>query len=105
MRSPAHDVAVYLDAEGFGNLGSTTEWGIFINNEPSTPDRAITIYDTAASEPAFADLELYSPTIQIRTRARSFEDAYSKQEAIRDKLIIPTTVNLGVANDTRYIGF
>lgn len=103
MRSTAHDIALYLEAQGFGTFAGTTSWAINVSREPNSPDDAITVYDTGGGE-ALPDITLYEPTIQVRVRSQSYTDAYAKAEAIRDLLILPTTRTLGASSDTFYIG-
>lgn len=106
MRSPAHDIAVYLAAQGVGTLGGSTAWSINISREPNKPDRSVTIYDTGGAE-AFPDIDLFTPSVQIRVRAEAtaYPTAFDKHEEIRDILIQAQNVTLGAANDTRYLGF
>lgn len=103
MRSPAHDIALYLEEQGVGTFASELGWSINVSREPNSPDDAITIYDTGGNE-ADPENEIYEPTIQVRVRAESYTDAYSKHNEIRDILIIPTSRTLGASDDTFYIG-
>lgn len=105
MRSAAQDIAEYLATVGIGTLAgaSNSGFGIYIGREPETPNDVITVFDTGGQE-AFADIELYTPTILVRVRADDYEDAYEKHGEIRDALIIPTARYLGVNHETRYIG-
>lgn len=47
MKTAAHLVALFLESEGIGTLGTD----IFINSEPATPDNTITVYDTGSDRP------------------------------------------------------
>ncbi len=103
MRSPAHDIALYLEDEGVGTFAGESTWSINVSREPDSPDGAVTVYDTGgnAADPVN---EIYEPTIQVRVRAEDYATAYSKHEEIRDILIIPTSVTLGAGDNTWYIG-
>jgi len=97
MRSPAHDIAEYLEDQGV----DTT---VYVNEEPDSPDNCVTIYDTQGAEPPLQDIELYEPTIQVRVRNTDHATGYQKMREIVDLLILPTTRDLGASDDTRYIG-
>lgn len=102
MNSLAKAVAAYLDTLGVGEFaGNGPGWTIAYAGEPASPDKAITVYDTGGGEPT-ADIEFYQSTIQIRVRAVDYDDAYGKQQEIRDILIGTPTHEL---DDTLVIGF
>src|SRR5690606_27918067 len=110
MNSPAHDVVLYLqiaaapefhpDVEfllpgdeismshpgGVGTLGAPSGWSLNAFREPDSPDDAITVYDTGGSGPDTDDQDPEWATMQVRVRSRSYLDAYSKHEEIRDLL-------------------
>lgn len=94
MTSVARDVAGYLAGEGLGAVGGSAQWALYIGKEPLQPDDAVTIYDTGGpfDNP---DGPYYSPTIQVRVRSHSYDDGYTRAEAIRDQLIIPTARVIG----------
>jgi len=106
MRSPAHDTALYLAAQGVGTFGGASAWSINVSREPNKPDRSVTVYDTGGAE-ADPETVLYTPSIQVRVRAEStgYVDAYNKQEEIRDILIQLQNITYGASSDTRYLGF
>jgi hypothetical protein len=85
-------IAQFLAAQGVGTFAGTNEWSINIAVEPATPVGAITIYDTGGGEPDTDNLSLLHKTIQIRTRNNVYAKAYSKQEQIRDLLILNSPV-------------
>ena len=92
MGSSAEDVASYLSTEGFGTLGAASGWGIYIGKEPTKPNTTITVYDTGGT---MGNPEsLYDPTIQVRVRSHSYEDAYEKAEDIRDDLVVDSTARI-----------
>lgn len=98
MDSPAKDISDRLEDLSIGTAGTN----IFVSEEPVSPNDCVTIYDTGGSgEAAFADIELYQPTIQVRVRNISYAAGYAKQEQIRDALIIPVTFTI---NSTVYLG-
>ena len=88
MEAPAREVAAILVSAGLGTLGGTTGWGVFAYREPDNPETTITVYDTGGdglfNEP---DNNLLHPTIQIRSRALVYDDAYGKQIDARDALM------------------
>lgn len=74
---------------------------IFIGREPIDPDEVITLYDTGDSQPSDPKYLLDYPTIQIRSRAKSYETAYSKLADIKEKIIGNEKVTI---NGTQYVG-
>lgn len=100
-RSPAHDIAVLLNDNGYGTFPYSAGWGIAIGTEPSRPDDVITLYDTGGGVDQ-PDAELYDPTMQVRVRSRSYTDGYTKASDVRDFLILPTSREVG---NFLYTGF
>lgn len=96
MISPAYDLALFL--QGLPEFGPT----IYVSREPATPDDVTTIYDTGGPASGTIDIDLRSPTIQIRVRGRDYNDAYARQEAIYKALGVDRT-SFETAN-ARYIG-
>lgn len=88
MKSPAHDLAIYLSTQAVGTLPGT----ISVNAEPADPAEVVTIYDTGGQEPDTDQLDIMRPTFQVRVRSASFEACYSLQERIRDLLMLPGRV-------------
>ncbi len=88
MNSPAHDIALYLVANGVGTLPYTSGWAVSLALEPANPDNAVTVYDTGGQGPDTDELDLKRPTFQVRVRSASYVTAYAKQQAIRDLLIL-----------------
>jgi hypothetical protein len=99
--SPAHDLALYLDASGVGTFAGTSSWAIAAGREPIAPDDAVTLYDTPGPGPTDDDQDLFEVTIQVRVRSNSYPAAYAKQVAIRDLLILP---NFITADTSRFRG-
>lgn len=87
MNSPAHDIALWLAAKpGFGGMGGLTDWCLNVAQEPAQPINAITIYDVPGGEPDTDEMDIFTPSFQIRARAMNFEEGYSKLEAIQTLL-------------------
>lgn len=60
-------------------------WPIFVSSEPTTPDSAITVYDTAGRKDGrimFNGRQHIFHGIQVRVRALKFETGYNKANAI-----------------------
>jgi len=72
----------------------------FVGEEPAAPNNVVTIYDTGGGSP-FSEIELFNPTIQVRTRAVKYQDAYDLQLEIMRALINPVSFEI---NGTKYIG-
>lgn len=86
MTPAAEDLARYLGTVGVGTFAGVTGWGIYANDEPTSPDNTITLYDTGGGEPDTEQLDLLRPTFQVRTRSKVYAEAYNKQEQVRDIL-------------------
>lgn len=95
MNSAAKDIRDHIVALAIAS-GDT----VFIGEEPASPNDCVTVYDTGGGDP-FPDIELYDTSIQVRVRNVNYAACYAMQQAIREALIIPTTVDI---NGTRYIG-
>jgi hypothetical protein len=93
MNNAAKDIKARLIA-----LSVLTE--CFVGEEPAAPNDVVTIYDTGGGAP-FSEIELFNPTIQVRTRAVKYQDAYDLQLEIMRALINPVSFEI---NDTKYIG-
>lgn len=101
MNSPAHDVIQYLVDQSIGALGGETQWSLHLAVEPDAPANVITIYDTGGGEPD-TDQHDGRPTFQVRVRAASYQEGYTKQVAIREALTEPAEI---VAEDSRMLIF
>ena len=95
--SPAHELALYLEAEGVGTFAED----IHVSREPASPDNVVTLYDTGGSAPANYDIELRQPTIQVRVRHTSYTDAVAKQEEIFEIL---NAIKTQVIGANTYLG-
>jgi hypothetical protein len=101
MRSPAYSVAQHLAANGFGVFAASSGWSINAGSEPATPDTAITVFDTGGEEPD-TDQRDRRPTLQVRVRGPSYDDAYTKIDDIAYFLANARPV---VLDGTRFVGF
>ena len=97
MSSPAKDIADHLKTLGVG----VSTGNVFLNEEPTSPNVCVTIYDTGGTQNVVQDIALFEPTIQIRVRHTSQATGYAWQEDIRDALILPLDFQI---NGFHYIG-
>lgn len=88
MKSPAHDLAIYLTGHGVGTFGALPGT-ISVGVEPADPIEVVTLYDTGGEPPDTVELDLLRPTFQVRTRTLTYAAGWIKQEQIRDLLILP----------------
>lgn len=95
MNAPIVDVKQIL----VDNLISSSI--IFLSSEPDKPDTVITLYDTGG-EPPNPKWLLDFPSIQIRSRAKSYATAYANIINARDILLGKDKLTV---NSTKYIGF
>jgi hypothetical protein len=85
--SPATKIATFLEAQGFGTIGSNTNTTINVSREPIKPIQAITVYDTGGSSPDTFEEDVFNRTIKIRYRDTNYTDSYTVQENIRNALL------------------
>ncbi len=100
IRSPAHDIAEYLQDIVGTSIGGSASWSLFVGLEPASPDRCITVYDTPGV-PAVPDANHYEPSVQVRVRGVDYRDVYEKAVEIRQWLIVPRTREI---DERRYVG-
>ena len=86
MSTPAEAIGRHLADEGVGAIQATSGWCIDIAAEPTSPDTAITLYDSGGRDALLYDEALRQPTIQVRVRATDYLANYAKQTAIVDAL-------------------
>ena len=98
MRSPAHDIAVFLAGGGFGAIGQE----LHISREPVSPDFVTTLYDTGGNDPVLVTENLRQPTLQIRVRGFDYAACYERQEDIF--LALSVDVTDFETTDYRYVG-
>lgn len=84
-RSPAVDIATYLDTNGHGTVGSTL-WVNKLPDRTGLSDNLIAVFDTAGFPPTNlmgnANIAFEHPGIQIRVRNQSAQTSQSKCYAI-----------------------
>lgn len=85
MKSPAHDLAIYLSLNGIGTFPGT----ISVHAEPADPPNVVTLYDTGGQEPDTDQLDLMRPTFQVRVRNTDPVAGYAIQELVRNLLMLP----------------
>ena len=79
--STAKDIVdLLLDVDSI----STT---IVASNEPESPDTVVTIYNTSSSDAPNPKYLIDKPSIQIRSRSKSYATAYSNLQEIFDALL------------------
>lgn len=100
MKSPANELAEYLQDNGVGAIGGVENWRIGIGSEPASPVDCVTIYDTGDGE-LFSDIYLEHSSVQVRTRSENYIDGFSRQLMIRNLLVNIADVEIG---DSFYIG-
>lgn len=102
MKSPAHDLALYLSAlGGIGTFASANGWAIALGSEPAAPDTTVTFYDASVGAVDTDELDLDRAAVQVRVRSRNYADAYARAEAVRDALILPTRL---VTDESAFVG-
>lgn len=105
MNAIAEDIKDLLVDESVGVFASTSDWGIYIEREPKTPDNCITIYDAAGTTPSRASDRtvkrmIYS-RVEIRVRGKTYNTAWDKLTDIIDILEHKTSFT---KNGTFYSG-
>lgn len=98
MNSIADDVAHYVAGHGtIGAFGGDVSWCVSCGAEAASPADVITVYDTGGGGPDTDELDLESPTFQVRVRAVAFRDGYDKQREIRDALIFDSPISMATS--------
>lgn len=95
--SIALDVSRMIEAAGLKAPG----WGLFVSNEPEKPGNCITVYDTGGGEEDTDELDISSPTFQVRIRCVNYAEGYERHRAIKRMLRQP----LLSAGERMYLGF
>ena len=114
MRTPAHDTALYLAAQGVtGALGGATGWPVCTGREPLEPADVVTVYDTGGGAPTGkSGPQLRYPTIQVRVRSDDYVSGWEKADEIQRALFDTTSeatqggvnVQWVAQGDVNYIG-
>lgn len=87
--SPAEVVAQALIDSGLTFIYSSPQWPTFIGEEPDTPDKVVTIYDTTPVKDGrtMTDGEvILHYGLQIRIRSTNPKQGWTKLQAITDYL-------------------
>lgn len=98
MKSPAHDIGLFLEQKGLGTFGVE----LHVSREPTSPDFVTTIYDTGGPAAALVNEQLRRPTIQVRVRSHDYVEAYNRQQAVHAALAVNETSF--ETDDARYVG-
>lgn len=99
MKSPADDLAGFLESKGIGSRRATAGWNISVGTEPAAPTTAVTLYDTGGGAPDTGELDVFNPTVQVRVRGNSYPEAYAKANDVMKALILAPVMTL---NGSRY---
>lgn len=107
MSAPTIDMKnLLLLAPALGTFGTNPNinaYSIFIGREPATPDKTVTLYDTAGEAPNPKWLLDY-PRFQVRVRGKQYEDAYNQCEAVKSRLLgLPSQDLGGIRYDGIYV--
>lgn len=99
------DIATHLQDDSIGTIGSTSDWGIYENSMPSSPDKCIAVFAYGGSPPDLSwDGEYPSVQVRVRGGAHRTDDAteravhattYDKAYAVMKSLheTVRTTIN------------
>lgn len=103
MKSPAEDLASYLDTNHAVDLWIGTN--LFVSEQPDAvgvDDEVVMLYDTGGQAPEL-NYTWLRPTVQVKVRGGrgDYAKAYALAEIIRDELHGLTQQTLG---NTRYAG-
>lgn len=98
--SVAHHIALYLASQSVGIFGGNSGWSINVSREPTSPNDAITVYDTGGAGPDTDELDIGQNTFQVRVRSASYTSAYSKQKQIQALLLSTSGI---VSSGVRYL--
>jgi hypothetical protein len=98
--SPANDLADILETANL--VGGSTGWQVQVGEEPTTPDKVVTLYDTGGPEPNPKNLQDFL-RVQIRIRGKPGEyiSTFNKAQQIKDELLGRPK---GVVNSVTYVG-
>jgi len=95
MNPVCEDIKDLLVGEGVGVFASTkpNEWSIQVGDEPDSPSRTITIYDTpsTADKTFDSDRHFHHSSFQVRVRGKKYLSAHAKCEECRRTLDRYTT--------------
>lgn len=80
--SPAQDIAVLI---GYAELGVVGQ-NVFIGTQPEAPVACTTIYDTGSGEVDTDELDMHTPSFQVRVRSATYAAGYDLAKSIQDAL-------------------
>jgi len=75
------DIATHLQDDAVGTIGATTDWGIFENSMPASPDKCIAVFAYGGSPPDLSWDGEY-PSVQVRVRGESHNVSTSTERAV-----------------------
>lgn len=112
MSSPAETTAEFLEAAGIGTRGGSLDWSIRVGTEPMEPIRAVTVYDTGGGPPILSEIDLRTPTVQVRVRSDDYNAGWAKANDAHvalvsaGKTLHSSTATIGwfASGDILYIG-
>lgn len=92
MKSPAHELAIYLEDQGVGVFAANSEadWSISVDVLPDRPNRSVALRDEGGGDPDTDELDIQTCNVAIRVRSLKqggYLEAYEKQVEIRELLI------------------
>ena len=79
MNAPCVDITAILNA--VSSIGATA----YASNMPDTPDTCIAVIDGPGGAPE-AKYVLDRPTVQVKVRAKEYNNAYSVMEAVKSEI-------------------
>ncbi len=96
--SPAQDIARFLHDAGHGVIGTS----IFVGLEPPLPNTCITVYDTGGGDADTDEVDIFTPSFQVRVRHPSYEAGHDLATDIRRTLL---SLLKRTTNGRVYFGF
>lgn len=99
MNPVSEDIKDILVAASQGTFAgiSETAWAIYINEEPKSPDKTITIYDVAPKASGYANRNIpvfEEAPFQLRVRSKGFLTSYTKLKSVINTLRIKEPFNV-----------
>jgi hypothetical protein len=75
------DIATHLQTDSIGTIGATTDWAIYENNMPASPDKCIAVFAYGGSPPDLSWEGEY-PSVQVRVRGGAHEVSTTTGRAV-----------------------
>jgi hypothetical protein len=110
--SPADDLSDILETANL--IGGSTGWLTQVGEEPTNPDKVVTLYDTGGPEPNPKNLQDFVRVqIRIRGNPNDYLATFLKAQQIKDELLgrpkatINSVVYVGIwmANEILFLGY